>query len=143
MVEKRQWRTISAAPRCLGVVNRGRGHRADERLRLGLLRGCVRALRIVDALADASAKRARRSQRADQALAITGINIKSIPSAGRLRWSSSSALAGGVAVFTALLAMATGFGKYSQATAAADAVIVMRAARMPSSIPGWIAGRPT
>ena len=61
-----------------------------------------------------------------QALAITGISIKSIPE----RWAPSLVivigLAGVVAVFTALLAMATGFASTLQATGRADMVIVMR-----------------
>ncbi len=61
-----------------------------------------------------------------QALAITGINIRSIPE----RWASSLVivigLAGVVAVFTALLAMATGFESTLKATGRSDAVIVMR-----------------
>jgi putative ABC transport system permease protein len=58
--------------------------------------------------------------------AITGINIRSIPQ----RWAPSFViiigLAGVVAVFTALLAMATGFESTLKATGRADAVIVMR-----------------
>jgi putative ABC transport system permease protein len=61
-----------------------------------------------------------------QAFAITGINIRSIPE----RWGSSLVivigLAGVVAVFTALLAMATGFESTLRATGRADAAIVMR-----------------
>jgi putative ABC transport system permease protein len=61
-----------------------------------------------------------------QALAITGINIRSIPE----RWGSSLVivigLAGVVAVFTALLAMATGFESTLKATGRADAAIIMR-----------------
>jgi putative ABC transport system permease protein len=61
-----------------------------------------------------------------QALAITGINIRSIPE----RWASSLVivigLAGVVAVFTALLAMATGFTSTLKATGRSDAVIIMR-----------------
>ena len=61
-----------------------------------------------------------------QALAITGINIKSIPE----HWASSLViiigLAGVVAVFTALLAMATGFESTLKSTGRTDAVIVMR-----------------
>ena len=61
-----------------------------------------------------------------QVLAITGINIRSIPQ----RWAPSFViiigLAGVVAVFTALLAMATGFESTLKATGRADAVIVMR-----------------
>jgi putative ABC transport system permease protein len=61
-----------------------------------------------------------------QALAITGINIRSIPE----RWTSSLVivigLAGVVAVFCALLAMATGFSSTLKATGREDAVIVMR-----------------
>ncbi len=61
-----------------------------------------------------------------QALAITGINIRSIPE----RWGSSLVivigLAGVVAVFTALLAMATGFESTLKATGRADAVLIMR-----------------
>ena len=61
-----------------------------------------------------------------QAFAITGINIKSIPE----RWGSSLVivigLAGVVAVFTALLAMATGFESTLKATGRTDAAIIMR-----------------
>ena len=61
-----------------------------------------------------------------QAVAITGINIKSIPQ----RWGSSLVivigLAGVVGVFTALLAMAAGFESTLRATGRNDAVIVMR-----------------
>jgi putative ABC transport system permease protein len=61
-----------------------------------------------------------------QILAITGINIRSIPE----RWASSFViiigLAGVVAVFTALLAMATGFEQTLKATGRSDAVIIMR-----------------
>jgi putative ABC transport system permease protein len=61
-----------------------------------------------------------------QAFAITGINIRSIPE----RWGSSLVivigLAGVVAVFTALLAMATGFESTLRATGRADAAIIMR-----------------
>jgi len=61
-----------------------------------------------------------------QVLAITGINIRSIPE----RWASSFVivigLAGVVAVFTALLAMATGFEQTLKSTGRNDAVIIMR-----------------
>ncbi|HEY1492419.1 MAG TPA: ABC transporter permease [Steroidobacteraceae bacterium] len=61
-----------------------------------------------------------------QIFAITGINIRSIPE----RWASSFViiigLAGVVAVFTALLAMATGFEQTLKATGRGDAVIIMR-----------------
>jgi len=61
-----------------------------------------------------------------QAFAITGINIRSIPE----RWGSSLVivigLAGVVAVFTALLAMATGFESTLKATGRADAALIMR-----------------
>jgi putative ABC transport system permease protein len=61
-----------------------------------------------------------------QALAITGINIRSIPE----RWGSSLVivigLAGVVAVFTALLAMASGFESTLKATGRADAALIMR-----------------
>ena len=61
-----------------------------------------------------------------QVLAITGINIRSIPE----RWAPSLVivigLAGVVAVFTALLAMSTGFEQTLKATGRSDAVIVMR-----------------
>ena len=61
-----------------------------------------------------------------QALAITGINIRSIPA----RWAPSLVivigLAGVVAVFTALLAMAAGFESTLKATGRADAAIIMR-----------------
>ncbi len=61
-----------------------------------------------------------------QALAITGMNLRSIPE----RWAPSLViivgLAGVVAVFTALLAMYTGFESTLKATGRNDAVIVMR-----------------
>jgi putative ABC transport system permease protein len=61
-----------------------------------------------------------------QALAITGINIRSIPQ----RWTSSLVivigLAGVVAVFCALLAMAAGFTDTLKATGRTDAAIIMR-----------------
>ena len=61
-----------------------------------------------------------------QALAITGLNIRSIPE----RWASSLVivigLAGVVAVFTALLAMAAGFESTLKATGRTDAAIIMR-----------------
>jgi putative ABC transport system permease protein len=61
-----------------------------------------------------------------QALAITGINIRSIPE----RWTSSLVivigLAGVVAVFCALLAMAAGFTDTLKATGRDDAAIIMR-----------------
>jgi putative ABC transport system permease protein len=61
-----------------------------------------------------------------QILAITGINIRSIPQ----RWASSLVivigLAGVVAVFSALLAMANGFSSTLKATGRKDAVIIMR-----------------
>jgi putative ABC transport system permease protein len=61
-----------------------------------------------------------------QTLAVTGINVRSIPE----RWATSLVivigLAGVVAVFTALLAMATGFQKTLQAAGRPDAAIIMR-----------------
>src|SRR5215467_15135362 len=61
-----------------------------------------------------------------QTRAITSINLKSIPD----RWGPSLVivigLAGVVAVFTALLAMATGFESTLKATGSRDAAIVMR-----------------
>ncbi|MDP8985090.1 MAG: FtsX-like permease family protein [Pseudomonadota bacterium] len=61
-----------------------------------------------------------------QVTAITAINIKSIPA----RWASSLVivvgLAGVVAVFTALLAMATGFESTLKAAGRPDVAIVMR-----------------
>jgi putative ABC transport system permease protein len=61
-----------------------------------------------------------------QALAITGINVRSIPE----RWASSLVivigLAGVVAVFTALLAMATGFESTLKATGRNDVALVLR-----------------
>ncbi|HTT41947.1 MAG TPA: ABC transporter permease [Steroidobacteraceae bacterium] len=61
-----------------------------------------------------------------QAFAITGMNIRSIPE----RWAPSLVivvgLAGVVAVFTALLAMYTGFETTLKATGRNDAVIIMR-----------------
>src|SRR4029077_4982329 len=110
----------------------------------------ARRLRIVDALAGRLARKRSafcpRAERAaghlqqmnqrpaepkeiivlSQAFAITGINIRSIPE----RWGSSLVivigLAGVVAVFTALLAMATGFESTLRATGRADAAIIMR-----------------
>jgi putative ABC transport system permease protein len=61
-----------------------------------------------------------------QALAITGLSIRSIPE----RWAPSLVivigLAGVVAVFTALLAMATGFESTLKATGRSDAVLILR-----------------
>ncbi len=61
-----------------------------------------------------------------QALAITGISIRSIPE----RWAPSLVivigLAGVVAVFTALLAMATGFETTLKATGRTDAALILR-----------------
>ncbi|QNP39709.1 ABC transporter permease [Lysobacter solisilvae (ex Woo and Kim 2020)] len=61
-----------------------------------------------------------------QITAITGLNLKSIPE----RWASSLVivvgLAGVVAVFTALLAMATGFEKTLAATGSTDNAIILR-----------------
>ena len=61
-----------------------------------------------------------------QAFAITGVSIKSIPE----RWAPSLVivigLAGVVAVFTALLAMAAGFESTLKATGRTDAALIMR-----------------
>ncbi len=61
-----------------------------------------------------------------QALAITGISVKSIPE----RWAPSLVivigLAGVVAVFTALLAMAAGFESTLKATGRSDAALILR-----------------
>jgi putative ABC transport system permease protein len=61
-----------------------------------------------------------------QTIAITGINVRSIPE----RWAPSLVivigLAGVVAVFTALLAMATGFESTLKSTGRADVAVVMR-----------------
>ena len=61
-----------------------------------------------------------------QALAVTGINVRSIPE----RWASSLVivigLAGVVAVFTALLAMASGFESTLRATGRSDVALVLR-----------------
>ncbi|GAB3104615.1 ABC transporter permease [Lysobacter terrae] len=61
-----------------------------------------------------------------QITAITGLNLKSIPE----RWASSLVivvgLAGVVAVFTALLAMAAGFDKTLAATGRTDNAIILR-----------------
>jgi len=61
-----------------------------------------------------------------QTAAITGINIRSIPE----RWAPSLVivigLAGVVAVFTALLAMSTGFSSTLQAAGRQDVAIIMR-----------------
>jgi putative ABC transport system permease protein len=62
----------------------------------------------------------------NQTMAITGINVRSIPQ----RWAPSLVivigLAGVVAVFTALLAMATGFESTLKAAGRNDVAIVMR-----------------
>src|SRR5580692_1072477 len=61
-----------------------------------------------------------------QTAAITGINIRSIPE----RWAPSLVivigLAGVVAVFTALLAMSTGFASTLKAAGRTDVAIIMR-----------------
>src|ERR1700738_2965127 len=61
-----------------------------------------------------------------QTIAVTGINVKSIPE----RWAPSPVivigLAGVVAVFTALLAMATGFESTLKATGRTDVAVIMR-----------------
>src|SRR6185503_14578674 len=61
-----------------------------------------------------------------QITAITGLNVKSIPE----RWAPSLVivigLAGVVAVFTALLSMATGFESTLRATGRTDVAIVLR-----------------
>ena len=61
-----------------------------------------------------------------QALAITGISIRSIPQ----RWAPSLVivvgLAGVVAVFTALLAMASGFESTLKSTGRSDAALILR-----------------
>jgi putative ABC transport system permease protein len=61
-----------------------------------------------------------------QALAITGLSIRSIPE----RWAPSLVivvgLAGVVAVFTALLAMAAGFESTLKATGRTDAALILR-----------------
>src|SRR5215467_2020381 len=61
-----------------------------------------------------------------QIFAVTGINIRSIPE----RWAPSLVivigLAGVVAVFTALLAMAVGFESTLKATGRQDVAIIMR-----------------
>jgi putative ABC transport system permease protein len=61
-----------------------------------------------------------------QALAITGLSIRSIPE----RWAPSLVivigLAGVVGVFTALLAMAEGFSSTLKATGRTDTVLIMR-----------------
>ena len=61
-----------------------------------------------------------------QALAITGISIRSVPE----RWAPSLVivigLAGVVAVFTALLAMAAGFESTLKSTGRSDAVVILR-----------------
>ena len=61
-----------------------------------------------------------------QTAAITGINLKSIPE----RWGPSLVivigLAGVVAVFTALLAMATGFESTLKSTGRTDVAVIMR-----------------
>jgi putative ABC transport system permease protein len=61
-----------------------------------------------------------------QTIAVTGINVRSIPE----RWAPSLVivigLAGVVAVFTALLAMATGFESTLKSTGRTDVAVVMR-----------------
>src|SRR6476619_3884092 len=61
-----------------------------------------------------------------QILAITGVNLKSIPE----RWAPSLVivigLAGVVAVFTALLAMGEGFQSTLQATGSANSALILR-----------------
>src|ERR1700730_5729745 len=61
-----------------------------------------------------------------QTIAVTGINVRSIPE----RWAPSLVivigLAGVVAVFTALLAMSTGFESTLKAAGRTDVAIVMR-----------------
>src|ERR1700742_4814016 len=61
-----------------------------------------------------------------QTIAITGINVKSIPE----RWAPSLVivigLAGVVAVFTALLAMATGFESTLKAAGRPAVAVIMR-----------------
>jgi putative ABC transport system permease protein len=61
-----------------------------------------------------------------QTIAITGINVRSIPE----RWAPSLVivigLAGVVAVFTALLAMSTGFASTLKAAGRTDVAIIMR-----------------
>lgn len=61
-----------------------------------------------------------------EAFAITGISIRSVPD----RWAPSLVivvgLAGVVAVFTALLAMAAGFESTLKATGRSDAVVILR-----------------
>lgn len=61
-----------------------------------------------------------------EAFAITGISIRSVPA----RWAPALVivvgLAGVVAVFTALLAMATGFESTLKATGRTDAVVILR-----------------
>src|SRR4249919_1269548 len=69
-----------------------------------------------------------------QITAITGLNLKSIPE----RWASSLVivigLAGVVAVFSALLAMAAGFQSTLAATGRADAAIVLRGGSSSSEL---------
>src|SRR5512147_1036727 len=71
-------------------------------------------------------QRVRRQTMLSQTTAITSINLKSIPE----RWGPSLVivvgLAGVVAVFTALFAMAEGFQSTLKATGRADAAIVLR-----------------
>jgi putative ABC transport system permease protein len=78
-----------------------------------------------------------------QALAITGINIRSIPE----RWAPSSVivigLAGVVAVFTALLAMAAGFESTLEATGGDAVYVGAGGGRRRSSIPRSTATPPT
>ena len=61
-----------------------------------------------------------------ETLAITGIGIRSIPERWTLALVIIIGLAGVVAVFTALLAMAAGFATTLRATGRSDAVIVLR-----------------
>ena len=75
-----------------------------------------------------------------QVTAITGLNFKSIPE----RWASSLVivvgLAGVVAVFTALLAMATGFEKTLAATGRTDNAIVLNVKHYEVRAPGQKTG---
>src|SRR5439155_15236742 len=111
------------ACRCLGLADRDCGDRADEH--------CRRTAAGAACAPPEDRRRIGRTLEAHhsmlgQAIAITGINIKSIPQ----RWGSSLVivigLAGVVGVFTALLAMAAGFESTLKATGRNDAVIVMR-----------------
>jgi hypothetical protein len=112
--------------------------RADVRRLVGLLRRCARkACKIVDG----TGRTLRRTTMLSQITAITGLNLKSIPE----RWAPSLVivvgLAGVVAVFTALLAMATGFESTLRPPAAPTTRSSCAAVRTRNSTPASAAIR--